>query len=325
MGLGFGITFGQLYECLFPFVGVVVVDSVDDSRFYIVGSQLKSFMNVRSRSVDVLGDKVDYLERGQGIPVVFLHGFSCNKSNWRGVMHRFPSDRYRLIAPDLPGFCLAKLDPGRNYSGKYYLDWMNEFMDALAIDQCHLLAHSTSTLIAMYYAPLNNDRLLSLTLANMPDTLLPAAKDDGGIVEEFFESLKVNSGDEWYQMVSALFYRPPSIPRFLREYNHKVFDQKLRLADNFFDACLRIRPQLISKSKLIDCPVLLITSDHDVYAPGDFAKRMDSNFKAMSTLELKQCGHMSYLEKQTDFVNGLVSSLDAISPCAVNSPLCLEE
>ncbi|MCG8670825.1 MAG: alpha/beta hydrolase [Pseudomonadales bacterium] len=298
------------------------MDSVDDSRFRLIGSQLKSFVNVRKRSAEVLGESAPYLERGKGTPVVFLHGFSCNKSNWRGIMHRFPSESYRLIAPDLPGFCLARLDPEKNYSRRFFLDWINGFLDAIGEQKCHLVVHSTSAMIAIHYAAAHSERLHSLTLANMPDNLMPEASEEGGIVDEFFQSLNANSADELYKNMSKLFYKPPTVPKVLMEYNYNLFQSKLDDAENLFDSCLKLRPQLISKTPLIACSVLLITADHDIYAPRNFAEKMESNFRQLFSVELERCGHMSYLEKQTDFINALNEFVTMIDRKNISSFQC---
>lgn len=276
--------------------------TTNDSQLHILGSQLASFMNVRKRSVQVLGETQDYLEKGRGVPVVLLHGFSCNKAMWRGVMSRFPAEGYRLIAPDVPGFCLAKLDAGKSYSSKYFMDWLDEFLDALGIDQCHLLAHSTGTMVGITYGAQRTERVKTLTLVNLPDNLMPSATDEGGIVDDFLQSLKCETGDEWYQNISAMFYRAPSIPKVMKDYNCNILNKKLGDGQGFIAMCLRWRPQLMSLAGRIECPVLLVTADHDIYAPRDFAMRAKSNFRKFSHVELKKCGHMSFLEKQTDFI-----------------------
>ena len=105
------------------------MESKDDTRLHIVVSHLSSFVNVRKRSISVQGRPVSYLEKGRGTPIVLLHGFCCNKSNWRGVMRRFDLEGYRLIAPDVPGFHLAQIDPSLSYTGRFYNEWLEGFLN----------------------------------------------------------------------------------------------------------------------------------------------------------------------------------------------------
>ena len=227
-------------------------------------------------------------------------------------MARFPSDNYRLIAPDVPGYYIAQIDPKVKFSRNYFNQWIDAFVDSLGLEKFHLVAHSLSTMVGIFYGAARKQRLHSLILANAPDIFMPESTAKGGLVEDFLESIQVKSGDEWYQSVSRLFYRKPQIPRLIREYNYNVVAKNLDSADNFLEFILRLRPQVITNSTQLRCPVLLITSDHDVSASNGFAEKVISNFNSASTVNLIRCGHMSYLEKQSDYISGLYKHLESI-------------
>ena len=280
--------------------------SQEDSRMHLLGSHMTSFVNVRKRSIEVNGQGVSYLERGEGIPVIFLHGFSCHKSNWRGVMSRFPTG-YRIIAPDVPGFCLAQFNAQTRFSRQYFIDWLDGLARALEIDKFHLVAHSISTMIGIFYGAARREKLLSLTLANTPEFFMPDAAKSGGLVDEFFDSIEMESAKDWYQALSRLFYRKPSVPPVIREYNFNVYKKNIPYAMPFLEVLRKLRPQVMANSSRVNCQVILISSDHDITAPNGAESEVQSNFPGACKIHLKQCGHMSYLEKQTDFINGLYS------------------
>lgn len=52
---------------------------------------------------DVLGRWMAYIERGEGHPIVFLHGNPTSSFLWRGVLPHVEASGRRLIAPDLIG------------------------------------------------------------------------------------------------------------------------------------------------------------------------------------------------------------------------------
>ena len=54
------------------------------------------------KTVDVLGARMAYHERGEGAPVLFLHGNPTSSYLWRDVIPELEG-RGRLIAPDLIG------------------------------------------------------------------------------------------------------------------------------------------------------------------------------------------------------------------------------
>ncbi len=66
--------------------------------------------------VEADGVKVFYREAGpKDAPVVLLlHGFPTSSFQYRELIPRL-SDRYRVIAPDLPGFGFTEVPPERNY------------------------------------------------------------------------------------------------------------------------------------------------------------------------------------------------------------------
>ena len=53
------------------------------------------------RTVDLPAGTIAYRERGEGPPVVFVHGVGVNGDLWRNVAPELASD-HRCIVPDLP-------------------------------------------------------------------------------------------------------------------------------------------------------------------------------------------------------------------------------
>jgi len=86
--------------------------------------------------IDADGVKVFYREAGpKDAPVVLLlHGFPTSSFQYRELIPRL-SDRYRVIAPDLPGFGFTEVPPERNY--KYTFEALAAtilaFTDALGL------------------------------------------------------------------------------------------------------------------------------------------------------------------------------------------------
>ena len=57
----------------------------------------------RGHDLLIRGMRVRYYELGTGAPLLLVHGFLVNSREWRLVMPRL-ARRFRVIAPDLPGF-----------------------------------------------------------------------------------------------------------------------------------------------------------------------------------------------------------------------------
>jgi haloalkane dehalogenase len=85
------------------------------------------------KTVDVLGARMAYHERGEGTPVLFLHGNPTSSYLWRDVIPEL-NGLGRLIAPDLIGMGdSAKLpNPGSNtYRFTTHRDYLGAFIDAV--------------------------------------------------------------------------------------------------------------------------------------------------------------------------------------------------
>jgi len=89
-------------------------------------------------TVDADGVRVFYREAGPAnAPVILLlHGFPTSSHQYRELIPRLAT-RYRVIAPDLPGFGFTEVPPARNY--KYSFDslarTMEAFVEALGLEK----------------------------------------------------------------------------------------------------------------------------------------------------------------------------------------------
>lgn len=91
---------------------------------------------VKVRRVEADGVQVFYREAGPpSAPVILLlHGFPTSSFQYRELMPRL-ADRYRVIAPDLPGFGFTEVPPARGY--RYTFDALGKtllaFTEALSL------------------------------------------------------------------------------------------------------------------------------------------------------------------------------------------------
>ena len=85
------------------------------------------------KTVDVLGQRMAYHERGEGLPILFLHGNPTSSYLWRDVIPELEG-LGRLIAPDLIGMGdSAKLpDPAPDsYRFTTHREFLDRFIDAV--------------------------------------------------------------------------------------------------------------------------------------------------------------------------------------------------
>lgn len=86
------------------------------------------------QSVTVSGATIAYYERGQGIPVLLLHGSPDTHAMWLPVIDRL-ADQARCIAIDLPGFGDSTLPADFALTLDHMADFMRDLLTALAITE----------------------------------------------------------------------------------------------------------------------------------------------------------------------------------------------
>lgn len=110
-----------------------------------------------SRTVDVHGAQMHYLEAGSGDPIVFLHGQPTSSYLWRNVMP-FLEGQGRTIAPDLIGFGRSDR-PDLDYTFQTHFTYLRRFMDALDLRDVTLVVHDWGSALGLNWARLNEDRM----------------------------------------------------------------------------------------------------------------------------------------------------------------------
>ena len=84
-------------------------------------------------------------------PLLLLHGLMTSSYSWRYLFERL-GDRYRLIAPDLPGCGRSEPVPDRAHSGAALATFVGELQHALGIHGCSAVGNSLGGYLCMLRA-----------------------------------------------------------------------------------------------------------------------------------------------------------------------------
>jgi haloalkane dehalogenase len=132
------------------------------------------------KTVDVLGARMAYHERGEGAPVLFLHGNPTSSYLWRDVIPEL-NGLGRLIAPDLIGMGdSAKLpNPGPDtYRFTTHRDYLGAFIDAVIgpTESLVLVVHDWGSALGFDWANRHRGRIRGI--AYMEGIVRPVAAWD---------------------------------------------------------------------------------------------------------------------------------------------------
>ena len=120
------------------------------------------------------GIELHYVERGTGVPVVFVHGSLSDGGYWNDQLGRFAASGYRAIAYSRrynpPNTNIAQ--PG--YSAATDADDLAGLIEKLQLGKVHVIGHSYGALTALFLAVKHPELVRTLVLAEPPAVSLLA-------------------------------------------------------------------------------------------------------------------------------------------------------
>jgi pimeloyl-ACP methyl ester carboxylesterase len=104
------------------------------------------------RFLDVDGVRLHYIERGQGEPLVLIHGNGTMIQDFTvsGLVDRL-AERYRVIVIDRPGYGYSSR-PRQLWTPRAHARLFQKALEQLGIDQATVYGHSWGTLVAVALA-----------------------------------------------------------------------------------------------------------------------------------------------------------------------------
>ena len=140
------------------------------------------------RFADVLGRRMAYVQRGEGHPIVFLHGNPTSSFLWRNVLPHVASPGRRLIAPDLIGMGDSDKIPSGAEPDRYrfagHARYLDAFIDAaVGTEPVTLVLHDWGGALGFDWAYRHQERtraiaymetfVAPLTLEDLPESFRP--------------------------------------------------------------------------------------------------------------------------------------------------------
>lgn len=131
--------------------------------YFIRYSSKKSEPETPNKFVNINSHKINYIDQGVGIPLVFIHGYGASIFSWRKNLPIL-SKHFRVCALDLLGFGFSDKPLNESYSVDSYVKLIVQFMDALKIKKAILVGHSLGGGIAVLTALKHPTRVRRLIL-----------------------------------------------------------------------------------------------------------------------------------------------------------------
>lgn len=165
--------------------------------------------------------RVFYREAGpKDAPILLLpHGYPCSSFQYRNLMVLL-ADRWRLIAPDFPGFGNSDTPEAFDYTFDGYAVFLKSFSESLHIDKYSLYLHDYGSQIGLRLAMSAPEKIDSLIIQNgdiYEDALGP--KYDG--LKEYWANPSAENHKKLEDAVSKEGFRD----EFIGETDAKLHDR----------------------------------------------------------------------------------------------------
>jgi pimeloyl-ACP methyl ester carboxylesterase len=206
---------------------------------------------------------VHYATAGQGEPVLLLHQTPRSWDEFRDVLPLLGRKR-RAIAMDTAGFGDSTPLPMAENSIPAWADVAIELLDALEIEQAHLVGHHTGAVIATRVASSAPGRVRSVVLSSSPfdDAEARAAQLAAKAIVDDVEPQADGSHLLELWRIRAAFYPAGNIDLLERFLVDALRAGPLAAAGHQIVASFDVPAAVAS----IRCPVLLIGATDDPYA-----------------------------------------------------------
>ena len=137
-------------------------------------------MPTTQQFADVKGQRIAYLEAGNGDPIVLLHGNPTSSYLWRNIIPELEGCG-RVIAPDLIGQGDSEKLPASEGADRYSFEVAYEYLDGLlheigAVQNVTLVIHDWGSGLGFHWARLNPNSVKGI--AYMEAIVMPMTWDD---------------------------------------------------------------------------------------------------------------------------------------------------
>jgi len=222
--------------------------------------------------------RIHYVDEGSGTPLLIIPG-------WGGSIEELAPLRdalarsYRVIAADPPGSGRSQPQP-RRYSSSYYHDdaaLFLSFLEQLGASPAHVVGHSDGGEYALLMAIEQPAAVKSIVTWGSAGKLAPPP----GMLEA------------WREVIDNPI---PPLKDFSDYMKHTYGENAARTMVHTQTEALRTivaQGGDLSRSRAseIACPALLITGEHDMFAPPGLVAELAGEMQNATFLEVKGAGH----------------------------------
>jgi len=244
------------------------------------------------------GAEIVFEAKGLGdVSLIFLHGWSCDRSYWRNQIKYF-SKNYRVVTVDLAGHGSSGLTR-RDYTIEAFSDDVVAVIEKLQLKDVIVIGHSMSGYVAIEVAKKNPDKIRGIipvdTLQNVE------AKFPKKLIDELIDNMEKDFSEATKNFANGFF--PTTCSFLLKEsivYDMSLAPKKVGISA-FKNLVSYNDEELLKRLNGFSIPVISINTD---LSPTN-EKINRAYFGSYKLMLMKGLGHFPMLEDSTGFNDNL--------------------
>ncbi|MHB9879378.1 alpha/beta fold hydrolase [Pacificimonas sp. ICDLI1SI03] len=258
--------------------------------------------DLRRKSYSVAnGYEISIAEKGEGTPIVFLHGSgpgASGASNFRTNVDAFAAAGHRVLLPDLIGYGESSKPEGVDYTLDLFASSVYEALVAAGVESAVLVGNSLGGGIAMQIA-FDHPGFVTKMVVMAPGCIeeLPVYFAMPGISKMVGDFTNPDfTEDDQRKLVSNLVYDPSVITDELVAERYAVARTQPK------DVLSRMKtPNLAPRLGELDMPILGFWGLQDEFCPASGAQRFLDACEDVRFMTFNKVGHWVQVERSAEF------------------------
>ncbi len=232
--------------------------------------------------------KYRYVEKGEGTPIIILHGLMGGLSNFHGVTDHFPKLGYKVLIPELPIYDLPLISTNVKSFAKY----LEKFIKFKDLSDVILLGNSLGGHIGLLHTKLY-PKLVKALIITGSSGLYESAMGDGYPKRGDYEFIKKKAQD--------VFYDPEVATKEIVDEVFATVNDRMKLVKTLAIAKSAIRHNMSKDLPKIQTPTCIIWGENDSVTPPDVAREFNELLPDSKLFWIEKCGHAPMMEHPNEF------------------------
>lgn len=232
--------------------------------------------------------KYRYIEKGDGTPIIILHGLMGGLSNFHGVTDHFPKKGYKILLPELPIYGMPMLKT----NVKQFAKFVEGFLEFKGLKDVILLGNSLGGHIGLLHTKMYPDKVKALVITGSSG-LYESAMGDGYPRRGDYDFIQ--------KKAENVFYDPKIATKEIVDEVFATVNDRNKILKTLAIAKSAIRHNMADDLPSMHTPTCIIWGKNDNVTPPDVADLFNELLPDSELFWIDKCGHAPMMEHPLEF------------------------